>query len=182
MITGSSEAIEWADMVLRSPSLVTPIVLLEAIITKATAQLNAGLRTEAEVGLRGARTAAFAKEPDLGVALDVTLWGDTPETKIPALKLGLGPTVKIMDHASISSPMVRDSLFAAAQKAGVNAQREVLPFGGTDAGAMQQARGGLPVGTVSIPCRYLHSACETIDMRDMDGALKLLAEFVQMKF
>jgi endoglucanase len=47
---------------------------------------------------------------------------------------------------------------------------------------MQQARGGLPVGTVSIPCRYVHSACETIDMRDMDGALKLLAEFVQMKF
>ncbi len=138
--------------------------------------------TQEEVGCRGAHTAAFAKEPDLGVALDVTLWGDTPETKIPALKLGQGPAVKIMDRASISSPVVRDALFLAAQKAGVSAQREVLPFGGTDAGAMQQARGGLPVGTVSIPCRYVHTACETIDMRDMDGALKVLAEFVNMKF
>ncbi len=138
--------------------------------------------TQEEVGLRGARTAAFALQPDLGVALDVTLWGDTPETKIPALKLGQGPTVKIMDHASISSPVVRDALFAAAKQAGINAQREVLPFGGTDAGAMQHARGGVPVGTVSIPCRYVHSACETIDMRDMDDALKLLREFVKMKF
>ncbi len=138
--------------------------------------------TQEEVGLRGAQTAAFAQEPDIGVAIDVTLWGDTPETKLPALKLGQGPAVKIMDQASISSPMVREALFLAAQKAGVHAQREVLAFGGTDAGAIQRSRGGVPVGTVSIPCRYVHSACETIDMRDMDGALKLLAEFVQMKF
>ncbi len=138
--------------------------------------------TQEEVGLRGARTAAFAVEPDIGVALDVTMWGDTPETKLPAVKLGHGPAVKIMDSASISSPKVRDALFAAAKQAGVNAQREVLPFGGTDAGGIQHARGGVAVGTVSIPCRYVHSACETIDMRDMDGAHKLLKEFVQMKF
>ena len=138
--------------------------------------------TQEEVGCRGAQTAAFALEPDIGVAIDVTLWGDTPETKLPALKLGQGPAVKIMDHASISSPMVRDALFAAAQKAGVSAQREVLPYGGTDAGAIQRARGGVPVGTVSVPCRYVHSACETIDLRDMDGALKLMKEFVDMKF
>ena len=138
--------------------------------------------TQEEVGLRGARTAAFAMEPDIGVALDVTLWGDTPETKLPAIKLGQGPAVKIMDASSISNPIVRDALFAAAEKAGVNAQREVLPYGGTDAGAIQQSRGGVPVGTVSIPCRYVHSACETIDLRDMDGALKLLKEFVQMAF
>ncbi len=138
--------------------------------------------TQEEVGLRGAKTAAFALEPDLGVALDVTLWGDTPEVKLPALKLGEGPAVKIMDHSSISSPVVRDALFAAAKEAGVNAQREVLPFGGTDAGAIQGARGGVPVGTVSIPCRYVHSACEVIDMRDMEGALKLLDAFVKQTF
>jgi len=157
------------------------LVSLLQSVKKTENTIIAVFSTQEEVGLRGARTAAFAQEPDLGVALDVTLWGDTPETKLPALKLGKGPAVKIMDHASISSPMVRDALFLAAQKAEISAQREVLAFGGTDAGAMQQARGGLPVGTVSIPCRYVHSACETIDMRDMDGALKLLAEFVNMK-
>jgi len=144
--------------------------------------LIAVFSTQEEVGLRGAKTAAYALEPDLGVALDVTLWGDTPETKNPAIKLGAGPAVKIMDHASISSPMVRDALFSAAETAGVAVQREVLPFGGTDAGAIQAARGGVAVGTLSIPCRYVHSACEMIDMRDMEGALKVLKAFVKRTF
>ncbi len=158
------------------------LVALLQTVKESENTIIAVFSAQEEVGMRGARTAAFAQEPDLGVAIDVTLWGDTPEMKLPALKLGQGPAVKIMDQHSISSPMVRDALFAAAQKAGIHAQREVLQRGGTDAGGMQQARGGLSVGTVSIPCRYVHSACETIDMRDMDGALKLLAEFVQMKF
>ena len=49
----------------------------------------------------------------------------------------------------------------------------------TDAGAMQTSRGGIPVCTISIPCRYVHSACETIDMRDMDAALKLLTAYLK---
>ncbi len=132
-----------------------------------------------EVGCRGAKVASFAKEPDVGIALDVTAWGDTPETKIPAIKLGEGCAVKIMDRASISNPALRDELLACGEAAGVKTQREVLPFGGTDAGAMQISRGGIPVCTISIPCRYVHSACEVIDMRDMDAALKLLTTYLK---
>ncbi len=131
-----------------------------------------------EVGLRGAATAAYQVAPDLGVALDVTAWGDTPETKLPAIKLGEGPAVKFMDRSMIATPLVRDALLAAAQRAGVPCQREILPFGGTDGGAIQHARGGIPTGTLSIPCRYVHSACEVIDLRDLEGALSLLMEFV----
>ena len=132
-----------------------------------------------EVGCRGAKVASFAKEPDVGIALDVTAWGDTPETKLPAIKLGEGCAVKIMDRASISNPALRDELLACGEAAGVKTQREVLPFGGTDAGAMQTSRGGIPVCTISIPCRYVHSACEVIDMRDMDAALKLLTTYLK---
>ena len=132
-----------------------------------------------EVGLRGAKVASFAKEPDIGIALDVTAWGDTPETKSPAIKLGDGCAIKVMDRASISNPALRDELLACGEKAGVKTQREVLPFGGTDAGAMQTSRGGIPVCTISIPCRYVHSACEVIDMRDMDAALKLLQTYLK---
>lgn len=132
-----------------------------------------------EVGCRGAKVASFAKEPDIGIALDVTAWGDTPETKIPAIKLGEGCAIKVMDRASISNPALRDELLACGEKAGVKTQREVLPFGGTDAGAMQTSRGGIPVCTISIPCRYVHSACEVIDMRDMDAALKLLQTYLK---
>lgn len=135
-----------------------------------------------EVGCRGAKTAAFAAEAEIGLALDVTAWGDTPETKLPSVKLGDGAAVKIMDRGSISSPVVRDALIACAEKAGAKYQREVLPFGGTDASAMQAARGSMAAGTLSIPCRYVHSACEVIDMRDMDSALLILLQFVNYSF
>ena len=130
-----------------------------------------------EGGCRGAKVASFAKEPDIGIALDVTGWGDTPGTSIPEIKLGEGIAVKVMDRASISNPALREALIAAGEKAGVKTQREVLPYGGTDASAMQTSRGGIPVCTISIPCRYVHSACEVIDMRDMDAGLKLLQTY-----
>jgi endoglucanase len=131
-----------------------------------------------EVGLRGARTAVYSVEPDIGIALDVTGHGDTPETKLPAVTLGEGAAIKIMDQGSISHPDVVRGLLEAGKRAGVKTQREVLPYGATDAAAMQTSRGGVPVGTVSIPCRYVHSACEVIDLRDVEAAKKLLIEYV----
>ena len=138
--------------------------------------------TQEEVGLRGATTAAYQVNPDMGVGIDVTAWGDTPEVKLPSVKLGDGAAIKFMDRSMIATPCVRDALITAAEKAGVPYQREVLPFGGTDGAAIQHARSGIPAGTLSIPCRYVHSACEVIDMRDMDGALSILKEFVTGTF
>lgn len=138
--------------------------------------------TQEEVGTRGAATAAYQVNPDWGVGIDVTAWGDTPEVKLPAVKLGAGAAVKFMDRSMIATPCVRDALIAAAEKAGAAYQREVLPFGGTDGAAIQHARGGIPAGTLSIPCRYVHSACEVIDMRDMESALAILKEFVNTPF
>ena len=135
--------------------------------------------TQEEVGCRGAKTAAFSVEPDIGIALDVTANGDTPETKLPTVKLGEGVAVKIMDRGSISSPDVVEALLAAGKRAGVKTQREVLPFGGTDASAIQLSRGGVKVGTLSIPCRYVHSACEVIDLRDVEAAKGLLLAYLQ---
>ena len=138
--------------------------------------------TQEEVGLRGASTAAYQVAPDMGVGIDVTAWGDTPEVKLPAVKLGEGAAVKFMDRSMVATPCVRDALIAAAERAKVPYQREVLPFGGTDGAAIQHSRGGVPAGTLSIPCRYVHSACEVIDMRDMDSALAILKEFVNGEY
>ena len=138
--------------------------------------------SQEEVGCRGAHTAAFAIDPDLGVAIDVTGWGDTPETRLPEIILGKGAAVKFMDRGMIATPAVRDALIAAAERANAPYQREVLPYGSTDAAAIQHARGGIPAGTLSLPCRYVHSACEVIDMRDMDSALVILKEFVNGEF
>ena len=132
-----------------------------------------------EVGCRGAKTASFAMEPDVGIALDVTAWGDTPEVTQPAVSLGKGIAVKFMDNGSISNPALRDQLMALAEKNGIPYQREVLPFGGTDAMAMQTSRGGIPVCTLSIPCRYVHSALETVDLRDLEAGVKLLRAYFE---
>ena len=132
-----------------------------------------------EVGCRGARTASFALEPDVGIALDVTAWGDTPETDQPAVCLGKGIGVKVMDRGSISNPALRDRLMSLAEEKGIPYQREVLPFGGTDASSMQTSRGGIPVCTLSIPCRYVHSALETVDLRDMEAGVALLKAYLE---
>lgn len=132
-----------------------------------------------EVGVRGAKVAAYSVNPDIGVGLDVTAWGDTPECKLPAIRLGQGAAVKFIDRSMIASPSVRDALLQAAQEAGVPAQREVLPFGGQDGSAIQHTRAGIPAGCLSIPCRYVHSPAEVIDMRDMEGALRILLKFVE---
>lgn len=135
--------------------------------------------TQEEVGCRGAKTAAYALEPDIAIALDVTGNGDTPETKFPSVSLGEGACVKIMDRGSISNPALVEELLAAGEAAGVKTQREILPYGATDAMSMQLTRGGVKVCTVSIPCRNVHSACEVVDLRDMEAAVKLLLAFVK---
>ncbi|MEG0491837.1 MAG: M20/M25/M40 family metallo-hydrolase [Clostridia bacterium] len=135
--------------------------------------------TQEEVGCRGAKTAAYSVEPDIGIALDVTANGDTPETKLPAVQLGQGVAVKIMDRGSISNPELVCELLEAGKRAGVKTQREVLPFGATDASAIQLSRGGVRVGTLSIPCRYVHSACEVVDLRDLEAAKALLLAYLQ---
>lgn len=132
--------------------------------------------TQEEVGLRGARAAAYDVDPDYGIALDVTLCGDTPKGPKIAVKAGEGPTVKIMDSSLICSPTVVRLMEDAAERAGVKYQREVLTAGGTDAAAIQLTRGGVPAGVLSIPCRYVHSACETISISDIENGVKLLAE------
>ncbi len=157
--------------------------LLITLLTELKSAPNtiiAVFSTQEEVGLRGATVAAYAAEPDIGVALDVTMASDVPEgSKQIAVRLGEGPAVKIMDRASISNPALVAAITAAAKRAKVKLQREVLPFGGTDAGAMQQSRGGMPVVTLSLPCRYVHSPCECVDLRDLEGAVKVLKEYLK---
>lgn len=128
-----------------------------------------------EVGLRGATTAAFSVQPDLGIVLDVTGVGDVPGHKnhLP-MKLGAGAAVKIMDRSLICTPAVVDMMIACAEENGVPYQRELLPMARTEGGAIQCVRAGVPTGVISIPCRYMHSAVETVDLRDVQAAADLL--------
>jgi tetrahedral aminopeptidase len=127
-----------------------------------------------EVGLRGATTSGFGVEPEIAVAVDVTLTGDTPECAPMAVALGAGPTVKIKDGGMLAHPGVKDWLLGTAEKAGIPCQREVLVAGTTDAAAIQVTRAGVPAGCVSVPTRYVHMPSEMVDMGDVEGAVRLL--------
>ena len=131
--------------------------------------------TQEEVGTRGAGTAAFGLDPEVGISIDVTGWGDTPGRKGFEMYLGRGPGIKIRDGGMISDPRVVDWMIKTAEKAKLPYQREVLTGGTTDARAMQVVRSGVPVGCVSIPCRYVHSPSEMVDYGDVQNAVKLLA-------
>jgi putative aminopeptidase FrvX len=127
-----------------------------------------------EVGLRGALTSAFGVEPDVAVAVDVTLTGDTPEARPMAVSLGAGPAIKVKDRGMLAHPGVKDWMIDTAERLGLPYQLEVLEGGTTDAMAIQTSRAGVAAGVLSIPCRYVHSPSETVDYNDVQNAVRLL--------
>jgi len=127
-----------------------------------------------EVGVRGATTAAFHIDPDLGLAVDVTMTGDTPKGVKMDVALGKGPAVKVKDSGMLADPRVVDWMVNWAQKEKIPYQLEILEGGTTDARAIQLARAGVPAGCLSIPCRYVHSPSEMVDLGDVENAVKLL--------
>jgi putative aminopeptidase FrvX len=134
--------------------------------------------TQEEVGTRGAETSAYGIDPDLGFSIDVTGWGDTPNQKGLEISLGKGPAIKIKDGGMLSDPRIVNWMIRSAEKAKLPYQREVLLGGSTDARAMQLVRSGVPVGCVSIPCRYVHAPSEMVDYRDVLNAVKLIVEML----
>ena len=131
-----------------------------------------------EVGLRGAGPAAFAIEPDIGIAVDVTDTGDLPEHKYPMdCHMGEGPAIKIMDSSVICSPEIVRALDETAAKLDIKIQHEILQFGGTDTSMLQKTAMGALAGAVSIPTRYIHSPSEMCSVSDIEQIAKLIAAY-----
>jgi len=126
-----------------------------------------------EVGLRGAKTAAYGIEPDIAIAFDVTATGDTPKAKLMDVKLGDGPAIKIKDNSILCHPKVKEYMIKIAKNNNIPYQLEVLEFGGTDSGAIHLSKTGVPSGVLSVPCRYLHSTCEMVFISDVKNTIEL---------
>jgi endoglucanase len=127
-----------------------------------------------ETGVRGATVSAYGVDPEVGIAIDVTPAGDTPNPIRREIALGKGPAIKVKDSLMLSDPKVVTWMERAAQKARIPTQREVLTGGSTDARAIQLTRAGVPTSGLVIPCRYVHSPSEMIDYSDVENAVKLL--------
>jgi len=157
-------------------------VMIEAVrkATASTAEVYAIATTQEEIGLRGAHASAYSVNPDIAIALDVTIAADipggTPDAHVT--KMGAGTAIKILDSSQIANPKVVDHLRDLAEEHGIPHQLEILPFGGTDAGAFQTSRGGMPTATISVPTRYVHSVNEMAHVDDIQASVDLLAAFL----
>ncbi|GMR10850.1 MAG: M42 family metallopeptidase [Anaerolineae bacterium] len=142
-------------------------------------EIQFAFTTQEEVGLRGAKTSAYGLDPEVGIALDVTKTGDTPKGIKMAMELGRGPAIKVRDSGLLSDPRVVDLMVRRAEAARIPYQLEVLERGRTDATAIQLTRAGVPVGVISIPCRYVHTPSEMVDASDVENAVNLLQAILE---
>lgn len=130
--------------------------------------------TQEEVGLRGAKTAAYSIMPDYAIAVDVTDTGDTPSCPVMDVKLGGGAAIKVMDRSVICDPTVVSALRAVAAKNKIAYQTEIMADGGTDAGAIALTGGGVKAGGISVPVRYIHSPSELAMISDIEACIQLV--------
>jgi putative aminopeptidase FrvX len=134
-----------------------------------------------EIGLRGARTAAYQIDPDFALALEGTIGADmpgVPEESQP-VRIGRGPAITVADRSIIVSRRMIQALERAAAEEDIAYQYKLPTYGGTDAGAIHLSRAGVLSGVVSVPCRFIHSPNSTLCVGDLEDTIRLVTKFVQ---
>ncbi len=136
--------------------------------------------TQEEVGLRGALASATGIVPDIGIAVDVTLANDVPGADPPSYVsiMGEGTAISLLNGMVITNPKLFARFEELAKQKEIAYQKDVLPKGGTDAGAMRQVAGGAAAITLSVPCRYVHSTVEMVHKDDVQATTDLLAAYI----
>lgn len=163
-------------------------IVAEALrLLKQDGGLNKGVGVYAvatvqeEIGLRGARTASFGIAPQSGLAVDVNHAIDYPgvsKSRYGQLDVGKGPSVM---RGANSNPNVFRMIQEAAAKDNIPYQVDVAPGGtGTDGNAMQINMGGMAVGILGVPLRYMHTPCEMLSITDVENCAKLMAAYCRL--
>ena len=149
--------------------------ILRLLEEELPCDLVAAFVSEEEVGCRGAKGAAFAQEPDIGIVLEGTTCndlGDIPEVA-QVCKTGKGVAVSFMDNASIANRALFAKALEIGEKEGIACQVKGSVSGGNDGGVIQRAREGIPTLVLSVPCRYIHSPSTVIKLSDAEAQFEL---------
>jgi putative aminopeptidase FrvX len=151
-------------------------VLAELVKERYPFDLYAVFTVQEEVGLRGAKVAAYAIEPDAAFSIEGTVADDLPKEKdvSPTARLGHGPAITIMDRTFVAfHPLVR-LLVETAEAEGIPYQFKQPLVGGTDSGAIHLTKKGVPSATVAVPCRYIHSPASILSLDDFENTIRLM--------
>ncbi len=157
------------------------VATLIELVRNAPAEIDllAAFTVQEEIGARGAKVAAYAFNPDIGIAVDATPANDLPswdgeENTTYNAKLGLGPVIYIADRVTLSDPRLVQWLIETADSLKIPYQIRQPGSGGTDAVAIHKARAGIPSVSVSVPHRYSHTAVSVARLDDWKNSLLLL--------
>lgn len=145
----------------------------------ANIDLLAAFTVQEEVGLRGARVAAYSLNPDIAIVLDCTpaidlpTWDGSENTRYNT-RLGEGGAIYTADSATLSDPRLVRFLIDTAESSGIRYQMRQPGGGGTDAGNIHKQRTGIPSVSVSVPARYAHTAAAIARLSDWKDTLRLV--------
>lgn len=142
-------------------------------------EVQCAFTSQQEVGNRGALTAAYALDPHLALTIAVSRAGDTPGGPRSPVNLGGGPALVVGEERTVSDPRLVDLLARRAKAARVPLQYAVTGAAAGEAAAIQPVRAGVPAASLSIPCRYVHSASEMADLGDVEHCVRLLLEVLR---
>lgn len=157
------------------------LVLAELLKRDYPCEVVGVFTVQEEIGLRGARVAAYAVEPDVAFALEGTIADDLPKEKdeSPTTELGKGPAISVMDRSAHADRRLVDLLIRTAQANDIPWQFKQPGIGGTDIGAIHLAREGIPSVAVSVPCRYIHAPAALMDRDDLGHVIELMAKTLE---
>lgn len=152
------------------------LVLIEMIKSELPYDMYFSFVVQEEVGLRGAKTAAFTVAPDMAIVVEATTASDVPfaEEEKRVCRVGSGAVISVIDRSTIYDKEMYRIGMDAARQLGVKAQTKTMIAGGNDAGAIHCSRGGVRTMAVSLPCRYIHSAASLASVEDMDAVLSVV--------
>lgn len=155
-------------------------LLLSLLEETPPVDLTLAFTVQEEIGLRGAKTAAYAMQPDVAVVVDATTAADTVGVAADkqVCRVGGGAVVSFMDNRTLYDKALYDTILDAAAREGIKAQPKTMVAGGNDAGAIQLAGRGARVAAVSLPCRYIHSPSCVLaeeDIAQTQALLRVLA-------
>jgi len=161
------------------------IIMIEALKrTKSKSTIYAVAAVQEEVGLKGAKVAAYSLNPDLAIATDVSIPGDHPgiEKKDAPIEMGKGPVVVVADASGrglMATPQIIEWMAGTAREFEIPVQLEASEGGTTDGTSIYLTRSGIPTGVISVATRYIHSPVEVLSISDIEKAADLVARCLE---
>ena len=161
------------------------VAMIEALKrTKTRSTIYAVATVQEEVGLKGAKVAAYGLDPDVAIASDVTVPGDHPgiEKKDAPIEMGKGPVVVVADASGrgiMAHPQVLEWMMGTAREFSIPVQMEASEGGTTDATSIYLTKSGIPTGVISVATRYIHSPVEVLSLADVERSADLMARCME---